>query len=406
MLNPGQAMIVQEGVNWYKYSSDLLFQLDGEAGTGKSYVLNAIVSELGLKPHEVLAMAFTGQAAIVMRTKGLLTATTCHSALFDFSLEPIIDKITGLPLMDQQFNTPIMRNTWIPKNIKAGGVIKLIIIDEGWMVPLSFRKHIEATGIKVIVAGDMGQLPPVEEYPAYLVQGKVWHLTELMRQAETNPIVYLARRARRNLPITPGLYGPNVLVCYEDEVNNDILRNAQIVICGRNATREDINCTVRHELLHTDADVPQFNERVICKKNNWTLEVNGISLANGLVGTVIRPPKVSNFDGHTFTMDFLPDLLSQPFVNLKCDYEFLNAPFKEKQMIRKSKFSRGEKFDYAYASTVHSSQGSEFQQGIYIEESLGSNIQANLNYTAITRFKKSLIYIKKRPRNYLPGGYF
>ena len=184
---------------------------------------------------------------------------------------------------------------------------------------------------------------PVEEHPAYFIDGNVYHLSQLMRQAETNPIVYLARRARRGLPIFPGLYGANVFVCYDDEVNNDILRNANIVVCGRNATREDINNTVRREIIHTDSDVPIFGERMICKKNNWELAVNGISLANGLVGTVVRPPKVSNYDGKCFTMDFLPDLLNVPFIDVRCDYQFLNAPFKEKQMIKMSKYSVGDR---------------------------------------------------------------
>ena len=282
--------------------------------------------------------------------------------------------------------------------------MKLLIIDEGWMVPYSFRKHIENTGIKTIVAGDTGQLPPVEEHPAYFIDGNVYHLSQLMRQAESNPIVYLARRARRGLPIFPGLYGANVFVCYDDEVNNDILRNANIVVCGRNATREDINNTVRREIIHTDSDVPIFGERMICKKNNWELAVNGISLANGLVGTVVRPPKVSNYDGKCFTMDFLPDLLNVPFIDVRCDYQFLNAPFKEKQMIKMSKYSVGEKFDYAYASTVHSCQGSEFMNGIYIEESLPNHgIQQNLDYTAITRFRNSLYLCKEKTEGILSG---
>lgn len=405
ILNSDQDYITTEAVNWYRNSSSTLFQIDGEAGTGKSVVLNAIVERLGLKQNEVLPMAYTGQAAIVMRTKGLMQAVTCHSGLFDFVMEPVVDKATGLTLMDKQFNVPIVRKMFFPKNFKAyNSPVKLLIIDEGWMVPYSFRKHIENTGIKTIVAGDTGQLPPVEEHPAYFIDGNVYHLSQLMRQAETNPIVYLARRARRGLPIFPGLYGANVFVCYDDEVNNDILRNANIVVCGRNATREDINNTVRREIIHTDSDVPIFGERMICKKNNWELAVNGISLANGLVGTVVRPPKVSNYDGKCFTMDFLPDLLNVPFIDVRCDYQFLNAPFKEKQMIKMSKYSVGEKFDYAYASTVHSCQGSEFMNGIYIEESLPNHgIQQNLDYTAITRFRNSLIYVKKRPKVYYPG---
>lgn len=404
MLNKNQESISLEAIQWYHYSSDELFQIDGEAGTGKTYLINHIVNELNLEPEEILPMAYTGQAAIVMRTKGLLNAVTCHSGLFDYVEEIVLDPDTSLPVMDKQFNLPVVRRKFIPKNLRNDGRIKLIIIDEGWMVPYSFRKYIEDTGIKTIVTGDTGQLPPVGDDPAYFISGKIHHLTQLMRQAELSPIVYLAHRARRGLPIEPGLYGNNVLVLYDDEVDNNIIRNADIVICGKNHTREDINQTVRREILNTDSDVPIYGERMICKKNNWNLSVNGIALANGLTGTVIRPPKVSNYDGKCFTMDFLPDLLNVPFFDLRCDYKYLNAPFIEKQEIRNSKYSFGEKFDYAYASTVHSAQGSEYNSGIYIEEYLNPQIQNNLNYTAITRFRNYMLYVKKRPKNYI--GFF
>lgn len=404
MLNQNQSIVAKEAIRWYHYSSDTLFQIDGEAGTGKTYLINHIVNELNLKPEEILPMAYTGQAAIVMRTKGLTNAVTCHSGLFDYVQEVVLDPVTGLPIMDKQFNLPLIRHRFIPKDFRNNSRIKLMIIDEGWMTPKSFRKHIEATGIKTIVTGDSGQLPPVGDDPAYLISGKIHHLTQLMRQAELSPIVYLAHRARRGLPVEPGLYGNNVLVLYDDEIDNNIIRNADIVICGRNKTREDINYTVRHEILGTDSDVPIYGERMICKKNNWDLTVNGIALANGLVGTVIRPPKVSDFDGKCFSMDFLPDLLSIPFFNLKCDYKYLNAPFVEKQDIKNSKYSFGEKFDYAYASTVHSAQGSEYNSGIYMEEYLSQQIQNNLNYTAITRFRNNMLYVKKRPKNYV--GFF
>lgn len=398
--NENQYQTIQDGIHWYNHESDLLFQIDGEAGTGKSVVINMIVQGIGLKPEEVLSMAYTGQAAIVMRTKGLKNSITCHSGLFEFVEEPVIDKITGLPYVDKQFNLPLMRHVYIPRDFSGNTTIKLIILDEGWMIPKSFRKFIERTGIKVLVAGDSGQLPPVADEPAYLVDGKIHHLTELMRQAEWSPIVYIARRCRRGLPVECGMYGNSVLVTYEDEVDNRILYGSDIVLCGKNVTREDLNQTVRKEFKHTDSDVPLYGERVICKKNNWNLVNDGIALANGLVGTVTRPPKVSNYDGKTFTMDFLPDLLDTPFLNVKCDHAYINASYQDKTILRNSKYSIGEKFDYAYASTVHSSQGSEYPNGIYIEENLMSNIQFNLNYTAVTRFKNNFIYIKKKQNQF------
>ena len=51
------------------------------------------------------------------------------------------------------------------------------------------------------------------------------------------------------------------------------------------------------------------------------------------------------------------------------------------------------KFDFAYAITVHSSQGSQFSSGIYLEEEDYNANNINIKYTAITRFVNRCIYI-------------
>ena len=63
ILNECQNMIASLAVEHCLYSSDQVFEFAGEAGTGKSVVLFEIVKRLGLKPHEVLAMAPTGVMA-------------------------------------------------------------------------------------------------------------------------------------------------------------------------------------------------------------------------------------------------------------------------------------------------------------------------------------------------------
>ena len=395
-LNDTQQYVSDMAVDWFWNSSSTLFQFDGRAGTGKSVVLNDIVQRLHLAPYQILPMAYTGQAAIVMRTKGLTGACTCHSGLFEPIQDIVIDKTTGKPLYDKQFNTPIVKWKFVPKDF-SDTKISLIIIDEAWTVPKRFRKFIENTGIKTIVAGDSGQLPPIGDDPAYLVDGEIYHLTELMRQASNSPLIYLANRAREGLPIECGLYGNDVLVILDEDFDNDMISKSDIVLCCRNKTREKINNIVRRDILHKTTDYPSYGERLICRKNNWKMAVDGISLANGLVGTVIVPPSISKFSERELVIDFLPDLLVTPFKDLRVNYNYLNAPYGEvKDRIKNSVFEKGEFMEYAYASTVHLAQGSEYSCGTYIEEFLNGNIQNNLNYTAITRFRNKMIYVKHK----------
>ena len=107
-----------------------------------------------------------------------------------------------------------------------------------------------------------------------------------------------------------------------------------------------------------------------------------------------------NIIGKIFNIDFRPDLLVNSFKNIDCDYKYFVADPKDRERIKNDEYSKGNKFEYAYCSTTHLSQGSEYSGGIYIEEQLGGNIQNSLNYTGITRFKNFLIYVKKNKKKY------
>ena len=395
-LNNRQQTFVDMAVDWFYHSSSTLLQLAGYAGTGKSVVISEILNRLQLHDDEVLPMAYTGQACTIMRKRGLSNACTCHSGLF-IPVQEVEKDQYGNIKMNKTFNIPIITWKFIPKDFSTSR-IKLIILDEAWMIPKRFRKFIDDTGIKVIAAGDPGQLPPIGDEPGYLVDGSIFFLSELMRQSEDSPIVYLANKARNGEYIEPGLYGNDVLVIFDDELDNEMLSRSDVILCGKNATRESINNKVRHEILGVSTDFPIFGERIICRKNNWGKTVEGIPLVNGLTGSVITPPDIGRFNGEILYLDFLPDLISSPFINVDINYKYLNASYQEKELLKTNPYLIGERFEYAYASTVHLAQGSEYSAGTYIEEFMRADIQNMLNYTAITRFKNKLIYVKHKPK--------
>ena len=64
--------------------------------------------------------------------------------------------------------------------------------------------------------------------------------------------------------------------------------------------------------------------------------------------------------------------------------------------------SKLEMFEFGYASTTHISQGSQYFTGIYLEEHLHRDIQRNLNYTGITRFRNACIYVLPTHRTMIP----
>ena len=393
-LNPGQENIVNKAVSFYKNSSEQVFQFTGPPGTGKSVVLFEILKRLNLPMHQVAPMAFTGSAAIVMRLKGLTNARTIHSWLYEPVESPMRDKF-GNVVMDNYLNRPIMTIRFVPKDLSG---IKLIIFDEGWTVPRSMRKHILNVGAKIIVAGDPDQLPPVADEPAFFTTGTVHRLTQIMRQAEGSPIVYLANRAIKGLPIHTGNYG-NVLVITEDELNDYMLRSSPVLLCGKNATRDKYNEYIRRSVYGYKGDLPCTGEKVICRKNNWAIDVGGISLTNGLTGVILNRPDVSGFtkNGKSFRIDFMPDIsMDTIFKDVLVDYKYLNASKERRDVIKQNGYYEDNLFEFGYTQTVHLAQGSQWKCGIYMEEYIRPEMNTHLNYTALTRFSDMCIYVKKK----------
>lgn len=348
-----------------------------------------------------MPMAYTGQASIIMRMKGFPHAKSIHSSFYHLVKVPKKYEDTPYIKMNTTFNTPSYTYEFQPLEVgELPNTVELIVIDEGFMPPDYMRHEIMKHGIKVLVAGDSGQLPPITGKPAFLTGYGIHHLTELMRQAQGNPIIYLAHRARHGEPIHYGLYGDQVLVIDESELTNEMIMNITHIICGTNKTRDKIN-RFKRDLLGFHTPLPNYGERIICRNNNWNIEMNNIALANGLSGVVSSPYSINSFNGKTFTVDFLPDLLNTPFRDVEVDYNYLISPYDIRRKMKNDRFgTNGEKFEYAYALTTHLSQGAEYPCGIYYEEFLRSNIQNQLNYTGITRFKNKMIYVKKSRKYY------
>lgn len=395
MLNEQQEFVRQQAIKWWN-SSEQIFQYTGGPGTGKTYLLHHILQSIGVDPERIASMAYTGQAAIVMRGNGLPNARTIHSSLYE-TVETYEKNPDGTYKRDPYFNKPITRLEFVPRDLEG---IDLFILDEGSMIPVEMAKEINSRGKKIIVTGDLDQLPPVFGDSGYLVSGTIYKLTEIMRQQRNSPIVYLSQLALQGKPIQRGIYG-NCKVVYEKELTDYEIIHSDIMICGKNVTRDMINNNYRHNIIKTNSTVPLEGERLVCRKNNWNIGTpDGLNLANGLIGTAIKQPDVSSVSDKSYTIDFLPFMGEYPFYDLLCDYKYLNASTEERKILKNAKYSIGEKMEYAYAITTHMAQGGQFNNGIYVEEHLGRNLQRALNYTGITRFKNSLIYVIPEPKYY------
>lgn len=398
-LNASQQKVFNDAINWWRHGTEQTFEISGPPGSGKSFLIDKIVKALKIDSSRIAPMAYTGSAAINMRTKGMYSARTIFSWLYDYIEVPVLND-KGEPVLDPVFNKPKIKMKFVPKSYLPN--IDLIIVDEAGMVPEEMRNIIDSMGIPVIAAGDIDQLPPVAGKSGYLTEPwKVHKLTEIMRQANDNTIVQFSQMLIKGIEIPHGRF-KNVTVLYEDEINDNMIAQSDIIICGKNVTRDNINNHIRHDMFGFTNPTPNLGERLVCRKNNWQIESGGINLTNGLVGnciTMIGPDSFNQKDV-TFKMSFKPDIIDSYFKDIDVDLRYMTADKKGRDALLETNFSKGNKFEFGYAITTHMSQGSEFNRGMYFEEYLNKNINRNLHYVGITRFKQHCIYVKKRPRHY------
>lgn len=395
IFNDEQEKVIAEAIDWFNNSSEQIFQISGSAGTGKTTVLKEIINRLKLANDEVAPMAYTGAAAIVLRTKGFCNSKTIHSWFYKAVEVPDFTRYNSY------LNRYETKTEFKPKEIPPS--VKLICIDEAGCVPYDMKHEILTPNIKVIALGDLNQLSPVASTAAFLYTGEVHYLTKIMRQNEESGIVYLANEILKGNELKEGNYG-NATVITQRDLTDDMIKNhSDIILCGLNRTRDIYNKRCRElNCIDPEQKLPSHGERIICRKNNWAKEIDGISMANGLCGEVYNYPTMHSIakKGNAFIIDFKPTMFDMVFRDVLCSYRFFNANKTLKDNIRSSPSIRrksgivGNLFELGYAITTHLSQGSQYTKGIYIAENFwDKSEQKKLDYVGITRFSDSCIFV-------------
>lgn len=266
------------------------------------------------------------------------------------------------------------------------------------MVPKSMSDDLLSFGIKIIAIGDNGQLLPVFGKSDFLDNPDAV-LTEIMRQKEGDPILFLADLARKGKEIPIGKYGDRCFVVDESLLlHKQIYTKPDIVLCGKNKTRQNVNDIVRYDINKCKDSYPIIGDKMMCRKNNWSLEIDDIALINGLSGYVTNIDDES-FNGKSLNIDFMPECLDgQWFEDVEVDYRLLSEPIGKAGT--KTIYPYGNYFEYGYASTVHLAQGSQYGYVLFINEMMGNNeFQRRFTYTGITRAQHTLVLVQPKRRN-------
>lgn len=373
----------QTGINYNQEQRDAIRKaategvmiLTGGPGTGKTTTLRGMLAVLTYYGYTYELCAPTGRAAKRMSEMTHQEAMTIHR---------LLEYQNGKFSRDE--NNPLAAD--------------VIICDEASMVDLLLMQSLLLAmkeGAKFIIIGDNDQLPsvgPGRVLGDLIDSGKVptVKLTQIHRQAEGSYIIYNAHRIiNGNFPI---LDNRNAKDFFFDEVSDEEQAAKEVislvktrlpaqfagkeiqVLCPnrKNASGCNMLNVIMQEALNPEGPATEHcgkiyrrGDRVMQTKNNYKKGV-----FNGDIGTVTAA------DGDSIYVMFDDGETAQHY-----DDEELGE------------------LDLAYATTIHKSQGSEYDiVVIVLMTSAGIMLQRNLLYTAVTRAKSVCLIVGQKDAIY------
>ena len=337
-----------------------VFRLFGFAGTGKTTLARHLAEHVD---GEVAFGAYTGKAALVMRSKGCRDARTIHSMIY----RP----------KDTDGDAP----TFVLNDDSPAAKANLIVIDECSMVDEEMGRDLLTFGKKTLVLGDPAQLPPIQGGGFFTEAEPDAMLTEVHRQAADDPIVRLSMDVREGRRLTYGSYGRSRIIA-KAEIDADAVKAADQILVGMNKTRRAYNRRLR-ELQGFAGDMPNAGEKLVCLRNNR---------AKGLLnGGLFRVDKANGLKRGKVSLSVTPE---ETGVGKPMRVRVLPAFFQGEDDIPYALRKESDEFDYGYALTVHKAQGSQWNSVVLFDESFAfREHRARWLYTGITRAAEQLTIV-------------
>lgn len=367
--SPQQAAALDAVSRWYSSgrARKQVFRVFGYAGTGKTTLARHFAE--GLK-GDVLYMAYTGKAAMVMRKSGCVGALTIHATIYSVDFNPQ----TGV-------------KKFVLKDVDDLSDTALFVVDECSMVDQEIGRDMLSFGVPILVLGDPAQLPPVKGGGFFTDADPDVMLTEIHRQAGESPIIRMATTIREGGRLEYGSYGDSRVITRGDLDQSDVMEAGQVLV-GLNKTRTAYNGRMR--ALHgRQSRMPEVSDTLVCLKNDREK-----GLFNGGLFRVeeLLKRRRGHLNDHTVRMHVASlDFESTTPIEVRVREEFFEGrgnevPWKELNGLQQ--------FDYGYALTVHKAQGSQWDSVCLFDESGNfSTDRARWLYTGLTRAAEKITVV-------------
>ena len=423
---------------------DAIFLLKGYAGTGKTTITGAIVSQLWHTKLKAVLLAPTGRAAKVMSAYAGTAAQTIHRKIYfprkdksgamKFVLAPnkhrntlfIVDEASMIP--DRPTDSKLFDNG--------------ALLDD--LISFVYSGH----RCKLILIGDTAQLPPVhlDLSPAldkkklelnYDKQVESLELDEVVRQQQHSGILENATLIREQLQLSQDYFQFNIS-SFSDIIRlvdgydiQDAIEEAYrvngkedtVFIVRSNKRANLYNENIRSRILHQENELSAGDFMMVVKNNYFWLKPSSEAgfIANGDIIEILEIMAIKELYGFRFAevrikmVDYpkqapfetvlLLDTIKAETPSLSFedgnrlyqevvqDYAGESSKYKQFLAVKNNPYFNALQVKFSYAITCHKSQGGQWNTVFVEQPYLAAGIDREYLrwlYTAVTRARQKL----------------
>lgn len=437
-------LIEEKGLERYRDC----FLLKGYAGTGKTTIISTLIKVLKNFGFKSILLAPTGRAAKVMSGYADKVALTIHKKIYKQTSDSFSGTLTFQRQKNYHDNTLFIVDEASMITDEADFGNKSLLSD---LIDFVF----ENPGNKLMLVGDVAQLPPVgrELSPAldgeylektYYMSVFQEELKEVMRQDELSGILFNATALRNQLSAEK----PEIQITtrsYRDvfkmtgEKLEEGLRYAydkygkenSIILTRSNKSAVQYNEYIRRMINFSEEEL-DAGDRLMVVRNNYNVldeESPAGFIANGDFVELLKIRKTQEIHGFRFAdvtlrmsdydkqpefeakiiLDTLhsatPSMSSEEnkklYESVLEDYFYIKSKKERVEALRKDPFLNALQVKFAYALTTHKSQGGQWS-AVFVDQGYLPDEQINTEfirwlYTAMTRATDEVFLMNFHP---------
>jgi exodeoxyribonuclease V len=418
-------------------TNDVIFLLTGYAGTGKTSIIASLVHTLDALRMKSVVMAPTGRAAKVLRTYSGKDAFTIHKKIYR---QKSASDGVGKFVLDRNLHKEtffiIDESSMISGDSADGSVF-----GTGNLLDDLIEYVYTGTNCKLIIAGDVAQLPPIGSMLSPALDEDVLRSTgfgitscelrQVIRQSQESGILMNATAIREQ--ITCGdLSVPSIDVKHYkdiirlsgeeliDTLNDTYTRcgtDGAIVVVNSNNLANKYNQGIRNRIFAREEEISAGDIVMVVKNNYFWLkdEENNNFVANGDIAEVRRIRKYEEIYGlhfaemtlffrdydmelearvildtiHSDSPSLSPEKNKELYFSIIADHPEVTTKRKQFEVARNDPYYNALQIKFAYAVTCHKSQGGQWER-VFIDQGMFNRQEPTIDYlrwfyTALTR---------------------